>query len=722
MTRAHAVAVAVASFLLAAAAAGAGPPGLEYLSPLPGSTGVLPETNIILRPGGIVDGASIAGGPLLIASGSTSGLHEGSLRVSDDGKTLTFQPDIPFVPGEVVTCRLDTGLTTGARGVVPPSEFTFSVAGLERETLRDFPIPADGDEDPRPERALPLSPRVREGSLRSAALAESLPSDFPPIQAALDGTPAPGRLFLTDLHFAISGPRIPSYLMILENDGAPFFYRKLTGVGVDFKKQPDGRLTYFDGAAVGYYALNARYAVVDSFRCGNGYKTDNHDLIVLPNGHAVLMSYDPQIVDLSALGGLSNAIVIGLIIQELDQAKNVVFQWRSWDHFQITDVLFHSLTTAVVDYVHGNSIDVDPDGNLILSSRHMNEVTKISRTTGEILWRMGGKNNQFTFLNDPIPFSHQHDARRLPDGHITIFDNGNFRVPQFSRAVEYAIDETQRTATLVWQYRLTPDAFGRALGSVQRLSNGNTLIGWGATTPTLTEVAPDGRIISRLTFDPGVASYRALRFEWPPVKAATVTLNPAIINTENRLGWVSAVIRPETANFAVSDIDIATVRLGGTVPADTTNARWGGVNGSGPLDLTVRFARGALDPLVSLGANRLEVSGSLRTGEIFRGFADLRLVAPIRQQTGLPTLRLVSAPGALPVEVSAGGGIARSRTFAVYDVQGRLVKRWHTAAGAGRRVTWDGRESDGRRVGSGIYLIRAEGEAFRSALKIVVAR
>ena len=93
--------------------------------------------------------------------------------------------------------------------------------------------------------------------------------------------------------------------------------------------QPDGRLTYFDSAAGRFYALNARYDVVDSFTCGNGYSTDAHDLALLPNGHAVLMSYDRQIMDLSQVvpGGRIDARVVGLIIQELDRDKNVVFQW-----------------------------------------------------------------------------------------------------------------------------------------------------------------------------------------------------------------------------------------------------------------------------------------------------------------------------------------------------------------------------------------------------------
>jgi arylsulfotransferase ASST len=679
----------------------------EFVSPLPGSTLVLPETNIILRPGGTVDVASVS--PSLIhASGSISGSHEGRLTLSDDHGTLTFQPDVPFVPSEIVTWRIDPGLVTDTRGEIPPSALTFTVSGPDREALRDFPIPTEADEIASEGQA------PANSVLRSGALVGPLPEDFPHIQTTVNGTTAPGRLFLADLRFMISGPRPSSYLMILENDGTPLFYRKLASVGLDFKVLPDGRLTYFDVAAGAYFALNANYAVVDSFRCGNGYTTDSHDIVLLPNGHVVLMSYDPQVVDLTAVGGQPNAIVIGLILQELDQARNVVFQWRSWDHFQITDIIFHSLTTAVVDYVHGNSVDVDPDGNFILSSRHMNEVTKISRTTGGILWRLGGRNNQFTFVNDPVPFSHQHDARRLPNGHITLFDNGNFKVPRFSRAVEYAIDEAQKTATVVWQYRLTPDVFGGAFGTVQRLANGNTLIGWGATAPAITEVAPDGSIVSTLTLDPGVASYRAFRFEWPPVKPAKVTLNPTSLVEGTTSNWVAAKVQPVDRNFTVSDIELSTLRLAGIVPADTMNVKWidPTLNG-GVAALVVRFARAALAPLLTLGTNLLEVSGSLKTGEIVRGSATLSLVSP-----RMNTIRLVSAPGLLPVELSIGGTVAPNRTISVYDVQGRLVNHWR----AGARTTWDGRSSDGRRVGSGIYLIRGDDQGRGSALKIAIVR
>ena len=75
---------------------------------------------------------------------------------------------------------------------------------------------------------------------------------------------------------------------------------------------------------------------------------------------------------------------------------------------------------------------------------------------------------------------------------FTLFDNGNFHNPPFSRAVEYNLNETTKTATTVWEYRNNPIIFGPATGYVERLSNGNTLIGWGITHPSVTEVTPGG--------------------------------------------------------------------------------------------------------------------------------------------------------------------------------------------------------------------------------------
>lgn len=146
----------------------------------------------------------------------------------------------------------------------------------------------------------------------------------------------------------------------------------------------------------------------------------------------------------------------------------------------------------------------------------MDEITKIDRTTGEILWRWGGKHDQFTWSGDTLKFSHQHAIRLLDNGHFTLFDNGNFHAPPFSRGVEYAVDESAHTAEMVWQYRNSPDIYGSATGYVQRLANGNTLIAWGTGKPNLTEVTPEGDKVLELSLPSGQSTYRAYRWDWIP--------------------------------------------------------------------------------------------------------------------------------------------------------------------------------------------------------------
>src|SRR4029078_6721284 len=115
----------------------------------------------------------------------------------------------------------------------------------------------------------------------------------------------------------------------------------------------------------------------------------------------------------------------------------------------------------------------------------------------------GGLNNQFTFINDPDGISYQHDVKRISNGNITLFDNGNFHSTAFSSAKEYTLDETNKKATLVWSYKRNvngKNVFAKAMGSMQRLSNGNSFICWGLLmgqpdAPDITEVDPAGNIV-----------------------------------------------------------------------------------------------------------------------------------------------------------------------------------------------------------------------------------
>ncbi len=378
---------------------------------------------------------------------------------------------------------------------------------------------------------------------------DTIPADFPVMTVLVNDNPAPGKLFMSPI--SRGTPRF-TYLTILGDEYVyPSYYQRRTGSMSDFKMHPNGLLTFFDRGPLCYYVMNNSYAIIDSFRCGNGFITDGHDMLLLPNGGALLMSYDERIIDMSVIvpGGNPAAMVSGLVIQELDAGKNVVFEWKSWDHFAITDATHEDLTASTIDYVHANAFEIDTDGNILLSSRHMDEITKINRTTGSIIWRLGGINNQFTFINDSIRFSYQHDIRRLPNGNITLFDNGNYHTPSFSRAVEYHLDEQHMTAELVWEYRNTPDIYAFATGNAQRLSNGNTIISWG-TTNIISEVRPDGTKAMEMILSSLFSNYRTFRFPWitadapePSTVPEAVELFPAYPNPFNPTTTITYGIR-----------------------------------------------------------------------------------------------------------------------------------------------------------------------------------
>ena len=476
---------------------------IVYVSPVPGARNILPQSNIIVRfrnDPGTVRGS----GPTVTVRGSKTGYHAGTLVRSGDG-TLVFKPLQPFAWNERVSVMVSPPQALGETPA-PYLEYGFAVS---RKPPPAIPSSIEAELQEAQNATAPPAPRDEAGS-NFERLSVATP---PAIISAVHAEPSDGALFLSSWK-TLSGP--PSYLLIVDDLGNPLFYRSEPAGCIDFKTQPNGMLTYYAYAGTKFYEMDTTYAVVDSFATGNGYKTDGHELRLLPNGHALLLSYDPEIVDMRTVvaGGDSEATVVGAILQELDENKNVVFQWRSWDHFQITDATHEDLTAAFIDYVHANAIEIADDGNLLLSSRHLDEITKIDRVTGDILWRFGGKNNQFTFLDDPDQFSHQHGVREQVNGDITLFDNGNFHTPPYSRGLEYELDTNAMTAHRVWQYRHSPDIASPAMGFVQRLDNGSSLISWGFGSPALTEVDEDGNCVLEMTLPSLTYTYRSFRQPW----------------------------------------------------------------------------------------------------------------------------------------------------------------------------------------------------------------
>src|SRR6185295_8007547 len=134
------------------------------------------------------------------------------------------------------------------------------------------------------------------------------------------------------------------------------------------------------------------------------------------------------------------------------------------------------------DVPHWNSIE--PHGNAVIASfRQVDAVYKINKATGNIVWKLGGSTTprSLTVLGDPrsYPLGGQHDARLLPDGTLSIFDNRTYLTNGQPRVVQYSIDQVARTATLVGSITDPNIPLSYCCGSARQLPNQDWLINWG---------------------------------------------------------------------------------------------------------------------------------------------------------------------------------------------------------------------------------------------------
>jgi hypothetical protein len=202
-----------------------------------------------------------------------------------------------------------------------------------------------------------------------------------------------------------------------------------------------------------------------------------HDLLLLTDGSYWIMCDDTRTQDLTSVGGQPAAEVTGTTLQHVGADGTLLFEWNAWDHFLITDLDSASYDGAVVNWTHGNSFDLDTDGNLLLSFRSLSEVTKVDAATGAVLWRMGGRRNQFTFAGAPDPgFQRQHNIRAVGPGRFIILDNLGASESRYER---YAWDATALTATLEQSYGSSPGVLTAIGGSVQQSAPDRYLVSFG---------------------------------------------------------------------------------------------------------------------------------------------------------------------------------------------------------------------------------------------------
>jgi uncharacterized protein (UPF0248 family) len=171
-------------------------------------------------------------------------------------------------------------------------------------------------------------------------------------------------------------------------------------------------------------------------------------------------------------------------LTELNRAGQTVWEWRTWEHLDPVADGIAEIQAPRTLWAQGNSIVELPDGDILASYRPTSTVIRISRKTGQIVWKLG-----------PPTVAGQHAPTVLSNGNILIFDNGVHRLDDsmpYSRVIEL----NPATNEIVWKYQDKPtwNFFSPRMGNAQRLQNGNTLI-CEASFGRFFEVTNEGEIV-----------------------------------------------------------------------------------------------------------------------------------------------------------------------------------------------------------------------------------
>jgi len=350
------------------------------------------------------------------------------------------------------------------------------------------------------------------------------------------GPTAPGYVFFAPkMKVVQAGP------MIVDNRGQTVWFNPLDTHGVsDFRMQRyrgNPVLTWWRGQApmgVGkgrYVIYDATYHPIAQVHAGHGLAGDIHEFLITRRNTALFSVYHQLPVDLSSVGGPKEGRIFDSIFQEVDiPSGRVLFEWHSWPAVGLAESYApapkppkEGKKAPPYDYFHINSVELEQNGNYLISARNTHTVYEIDGKTGKILWRLGGKKSDFK-MGQSTKFAWQHDARLQPDGTITLFDNGAAPpVEKFTRILVLKVDENAKTATLVRSYSHPKKLLVPFEGNAQFLPDGHVFVGWGAV-PYFTEFDAQGHAVFDVSFGKGMAkitkpdqdadSYRAYRFVW----------------------------------------------------------------------------------------------------------------------------------------------------------------------------------------------------------------
>ena len=235
----------------------------------------------------------------------------------------------------------------------------------------------------------------------------------------------------------------------------------------------------------------------------------HHDFKKLPNGNYIYVAWEQLDAETIAKvrGGVKGSeqqggVMWSDVYREVDPQGNIVWEWHAKDHLDFDKDII-GCTHPRDEWSHINDLWVCENGDIVSSSRHLDQVIKVSRATGDIVWRWGSPSylDEDGLQINPTEktLGGPHDAHIIPEGlpgagHMLCYDNAMYRY--LSRAVEVDVE----TGEVVWQSTPYPNyargrvPFSAFISGARRMPNGNTVICEGGNS-RFYEVTPDHEVV-----------------------------------------------------------------------------------------------------------------------------------------------------------------------------------------------------------------------------------
>jgi hypothetical protein len=480
------------------------------VSPLPGSYDASPRTQISLLGAPARELAHIS------VRGSQTGAHSGRLRAYSQGDGASFVLEKPFLAGETVSVHGQQQI--GSRTV----RFAFHFVVAHQDVL---PHPAPG-----------TKPSAQPGEAQTFHTEPGWQAPAVTINSS-SAQLANGYVFAAPY----SGPGQDGPMIFDDSGNVVWFHPLPAGTEAtnfqvqSFRGQPV--LTWWQGYippqgfGEGEEAVyDTSYRPVMHLNAGNGYVADLHEFHLLANETAILTVFNTIDCDMSAYGGPSKAAVTDALFQEIDLKTHLVRrEWHSVDHASIAESNTTAKSASIewpFDFFHLNTVEHRRDGSFLISARNTSALYYLDPRTEQITLQIGGQHSSVT-LGSGTSTAYQHDSQELPNGEISVFDNGGVpMVHSQSRAIVLSVDQQTHTDTLVAQYEHPKALNSGSQGNMQRLENGDWFIGWGAE-PYFSEFNASGTMLFDGHYPGATESYRVYRFPWhatpsePPAVAAS---------------------------------------------------------------------------------------------------------------------------------------------------------------------------------------------------------